>query len=47
MPELRLRLEPFADQLVVSAFAGFVAGSVAHYLALLSTTAGDWAAANR
>ena len=44
-PLLRSRLEPFADQLVVIAFAGGVTGTVAFYLGLLCTTAGDWPAA--
>jgi class 3 adenylate cyclase/tetratricopeptide (TPR) repeat protein len=39
---LRSMLEPYADQLVVTAFAGGVTGSVAFYLGLLSTTLGDW-----
>ena len=34
-------LEPYADQLVVGSFAGWVSGSVAFYLGLLSTTSGD------
>ena len=41
-PELRSRLEPYSDQLVVGAFAGWVTGSVAFYLGLLATTVGDW-----
>jgi hypothetical protein len=45
VPELRNRLEAYADQLVVISFAGGVTGSVAFYLALLSTTVGDWAGA--
>jgi hypothetical protein len=39
---LRSRLEPYADQLVVTGFAGWVSGPVAFYLGLLSTTIGDW-----
>ena len=46
VPRLRSYLEPWAEQLVVGAFAGMVAGSVAHYLGLLSTTVGDWPAAD-
>jgi len=42
VPRLRSTLEPYADQLVVGAFAGWVTGSVAFYLGLLSTTIGDW-----
>ncbi|HEV8625974.1 MAG TPA: AAA family ATPase, partial [Acidimicrobiia bacterium] len=42
VPRLRLMLEPWADQLVVSGFAGCVMGSVALYLGLLATTVGDW-----
>ena len=41
-PGLRSMLEPYADQLVVGAFAGWVVGSVSFYLGLLSTTVGDW-----
>jgi tetratricopeptide (TPR) repeat protein len=42
VPLLRSRLEPYADQLVVTGFAGWVSGPVALYLGLLSTTIGDW-----
>jgi hypothetical protein len=42
VPRLRSMLEPYAEQLVVAAFAGWIAGSVAFYLGLLSTTVGDW-----
>jgi class 3 adenylate cyclase len=42
VPQLRPKLEPFADQLVVSGFAGYVGGSVAIYLGMLATTIGDW-----
>ena len=45
VPELRSRLEPYADQLVVISFGGGVSGSVAFYLGLLCTTIGDWPAA--
>jgi hypothetical protein len=41
VPQLRSRLAPYADQLVVGGFAGWVTGSVAFYLGLLSTTVGD------
>ena len=47
VPPLRSTLEPYADQLVVVAFAGWVAGSVALYLGLLCTTIGDWSEADR
>ena len=43
---LRPMLEPYADQLVVSGFAGGVVGSVSLYLGLLATTSGDWPAAD-
>lgn len=39
---LRPMLEPYADQMVVSGFAGVLLGSVALYLGLLAATAGDW-----
>src|SRR5205823_14331211 len=39
---LRSNLEPYADQLVVGAFGGWVMGSVAFYLGLLARTIGDW-----
>jgi hypothetical protein len=42
VPRLRSMLEPYADQLVVGGFAGWVTGPVAFYLALLATTIGDW-----
>ena len=42
VPGLRRKLEPFADQLIVTGFAGYVGGSVAHYLGMLVTTIGDW-----
>jgi hypothetical protein len=45
VPRIRSTLEPYADQLVVGAFAGWVSGSVAFYLGLLSTTIHDWLAA--
>ncbi len=46
VPRIRAWLEPYADQLVTGAFAAMVIGSVAMYLGLLCTTAGDWAAAD-
>ena len=45
VPELRSRLEPYADQLIMVAFGGGVSGNVAFYLGLLATTVGDWAEA--
>jgi hypothetical protein len=46
VPPLRATLEPFADQLVVGAFSGWVPGSVAFYLGLLCTTIEDWVEAD-
>jgi tetratricopeptide (TPR) repeat protein len=45
VPALRSRLEPYADQLVVATFAGWVLGSVSLHLALLCRTGGDFDAA--
>ncbi len=42
VPTLRSMLAPYADQLVVASFAGWVTGSVAFYLGLLCTTIGEW-----
>jgi hypothetical protein len=42
VPRLRAMLEPYAEQLVVTAFAGWVTGPVAFYLGVLATTVGDW-----
>jgi class 3 adenylate cyclase/tetratricopeptide (TPR) repeat protein len=42
VPLLKSRLEPWADQLIVGAFAGWVFGPVSFHLGLLATTAGDW-----
>ncbi|MCA1842793.1 MAG: hypothetical protein LC792_06295, partial [Actinobacteria bacterium] len=42
VPQLRPMLEPYADQLVVSGFAGCIMGSVSLYLGLLAATVGDW-----
>jgi hypothetical protein len=39
-------LQPYAHQLVVGTFAGWVTGSVALYLGMLATAAGDWADAD-
>jgi class 3 adenylate cyclase len=41
-PRLRLILEPYGDQVVVSGFAGCILGSFAFYLGLLAATVGDW-----
>jgi predicted ATPase/DNA-binding SARP family transcriptional activator/class 3 adenylate cyclase len=45
VPKLRSWLEPYAEQLVVGAFAAWVPGSVSFYLGLLCTTVRDWPAA--
>jgi hypothetical protein len=42
VPRLRAMLEPYAEQLVVGSFAGWVTGPVAFYLGVLATTVGDW-----
>ena len=42
VPGMRLMLEPYADQVVVSGFAGCILGSIAFYLGLLAATVGDW-----
>ena len=42
VPLLRPMLENYANQLVVSGFAGWIGGSVSLYLGLLATTVGDW-----
>ena len=42
VPRLRAMLEPYAEQLVVGCFAGWVTGPVAFYLGVLATTVGDW-----
>jgi hypothetical protein len=39
-------LEPYADQLVVGAFAGWITGPVAFFLAPLCATVADWSAAD-
>jgi DNA-binding SARP family transcriptional activator/DNA polymerase III delta prime subunit len=46
VPRIRSWLAPYAEQLVVGGFASMVIGSVAMYLGLICTTAGDWAAAD-
>ena len=42
VPPLRSALEPYADQLVIAGFAGWIGGSVSLYLAMLAATAGDY-----
>jgi hypothetical protein len=42
VPPLRSALEPYADQLVVSAFAAWVAGPVHFFLGLLAMTSANW-----
>jgi tetratricopeptide (TPR) repeat protein len=42
VPMLRSTLAPYADQLVVAAFAGLVSGPVSFFLGLLSSASGDW-----
>jgi DNA-binding SARP family transcriptional activator/class 3 adenylate cyclase len=46
VPRLRSWLEPYADQLVVGAFAAMVGGSVAYYVGRLCSTIGDFPAAD-
>jgi len=45
VPVLRSWLEPYADQLIVVSFGGWVSGPVSYYLGLLATTVNDWPAA--
>jgi class 3 adenylate cyclase len=42
VPTLRSMLEDYADQFMVSGFAGCLGGSISLYLGLLATTVGDW-----
>jgi hypothetical protein len=42
VPPLRAAMEPYADQLMIGAFAGWIGGSVSLYLAMLAATADDW-----
>ncbi|HKY75154.1 MAG TPA: hypothetical protein VJS45_03370 [Acidimicrobiia bacterium] len=44
-PFLRAKLEPYSHQFVTGAFAGWIGGAVAHYLALLCRVSEDWEAA--
>jgi hypothetical protein len=37
---------PYADQLLIAGFAGFIGGSVSLYLAMLASTAGDYTQAD-
>jgi class 3 adenylate cyclase len=46
VPQLRSAMVPYADQLMIGAFAGWVGGSVSLYLAMLAATAGDYAQAD-
>ncbi len=46
VPPLRSAMEPYADQLQIGAFAGWIGGSVSLYLAMLAATAGDYTQAN-
>jgi hypothetical protein len=43
VPPLRSAMEPYADQIMIGAFAGWVGGSVSLYLAMLAATVGDYA----
>ena len=45
VPRLRSALEPFADQLVLGAFAAWIGGPVAFFLGMLATAVGDWSEA--
>jgi hypothetical protein len=46
VPTLRSAIEPYADQLMIGAFAGWIGGSVSLYLAMLASTAGDYGQAD-
>src|SRR5205085_10325719 len=46
VPQLRPILEPYADQFVTGALAGYVGGPVASYVGMLAATAADWPAAD-
>src|SRR5207237_8797371 len=41
VPPLRSAMEPYAGQLMIGGFAGWIGGSVSLYLAMLAATAGD------
>jgi class 3 adenylate cyclase len=45
VPPLRSAMEPYASQLMIGSFAGWIGGSVSLYLAMLAATAGDFAQA--
>jgi len=42
VPALRSAMEPYAGQLMIGGFAGWIGGSVSLYLAMLAATAGDY-----
>ncbi len=42
VPILKSRLEPWANQLIVASFGGWVSGPVAYHLGLLASTAAEW-----
>jgi len=46
VPPLRSAMGPYADQVMIGAFAGWIGGSVSMYLAMLAATAGDYAQAD-
>jgi class 3 adenylate cyclase len=46
VPQLRSAMVPYADQLMVAAFAGWISGPVSLFLAMLAATAGDYAQAD-
>jgi class 3 adenylate cyclase len=45
VPPLRAALEPYAGQIQIGAFAGWIGGSVSLYLAMLAAAAGDYSQA--
>ena len=45
VPPLRSAMAPYADQLMIGSFAGWIGGSVSLHLAMLAATAGDYAQA--
>jgi class 3 adenylate cyclase/tetratricopeptide (TPR) repeat protein len=42
VPPLRAAMEPYADQIQIGAFGGWIGGSVSLYLAMLAATVGDY-----
>ena len=46
VPPLRAAMEPYAGQLAIGSFAGWIGGSVSLHLAMLSATAGDYGQAD-